>query len=87
MQGPHGRAAAEQRLLERLEFSLTEDVAPMLPAGVAFDDDEAIATEVTGKNVEREVTDVSFAVDDLELDPEEFARIVQYRLHEDAPGA
>ena len=38
-----GRAAAEQRLLERLEFSLTEDVAPMLPAGITFDDDEAVA--------------------------------------------
>ena len=38
-----GRAAAEQRLLERLERSLTEDVVPLLPAGITFSDDEAVA--------------------------------------------
>jgi len=38
-----GRAAAEQRLIERLERSLTEDVLPLLPAGVTFTDHEAIA--------------------------------------------
>ena len=38
-----GRAAAEQRLLERLEHSLTEDVVPLLPAGITFSDDEAVA--------------------------------------------
>ena len=38
-----GRAAAERRLLDRLQYSLIEDVAPMLPAGITFSDDEAIA--------------------------------------------
>jgi hypothetical protein len=37
------RAVAEQRLLERLEFSLTEDILPMLPVGITFDDNAAIA--------------------------------------------
>lgn len=36
------RAAAEQRLLERLEFSLTEDIAPMLPVGIRFDEQQAL---------------------------------------------
>ncbi len=38
-----GRAAAEQRLLERLEHSLTEDVVPLLPAGITFSEEEAVA--------------------------------------------
>ena len=38
-----GRAAAEQRLLERLEKSLNEDVVPLLPAGVTFSENEALA--------------------------------------------
>jgi hypothetical protein len=37
------RAHAEQRMLEKLRHSLTEDVAPMLPAGVAYGDKEARA--------------------------------------------
>lgn len=37
------RAMAEQRMLEKLNRSLTEDIAPLLPAGVAFTDDHAIA--------------------------------------------
>lgn len=36
------RAVAEQRMLEKLTRSLTEDVAPLLPAGVRFSDDDAI---------------------------------------------
>lgn len=36
------RAVAEQRMLEKLTRSLTEDVAPLLPAGVRFRDDDAI---------------------------------------------
>lgn len=36
------RAMAEQRMLEKLTRSLTEDIAPLLPAGVRFDDDDAI---------------------------------------------
>lgn len=36
------RAIAEQRMLEKLPRSLTEDVAPLLPAGVRFNDDDAI---------------------------------------------
>jgi hypothetical protein len=36
------RAAAEQRLLEKLTRSLTEDIVPLLPAGVRFDDEAAL---------------------------------------------
>jgi predicted nucleotidyltransferase component of viral defense system len=39
---PISRAAAEQRMLEKLTRSLTEDVGPLLPAGVRFNDDDAI---------------------------------------------
>jgi len=39
---PITRAVAEQRMLEKLTRSLTEDVAPLLPAGVRFNDDDAI---------------------------------------------
>ena len=37
-----GRAAAEQRLLERLQRSLTEDVVPLLPVGVTFSEEDAV---------------------------------------------
>lgn len=33
---------AEKRMLEKLTRSLTEDVAPMLPTGVRWNDDDAI---------------------------------------------
>ena len=36
------RALCEQRMLEKLTRSLTEDIAPLLPAGVHFNDDDAI---------------------------------------------
>ncbi|MEN9315770.1 MAG: hypothetical protein RIS35_2163, partial [Pseudomonadota bacterium] len=36
------RAHAEQRMLEKLTRSLTEDVSPLLPAGVRFDEDDAL---------------------------------------------
>ena len=36
------RAAAEQRMLEKLSRSLTEDIAPLLPAGIRFNDDDAV---------------------------------------------
>lgn len=39
---PISRAEAEQRMLEKLTRSLTEDVDPLLPAGVQFTDDDAI---------------------------------------------
>ncbi|GMV01230.1 MAG: hypothetical protein AMXMBFR52_08860 [Burkholderiales bacterium] len=39
---PISRAMAEQRMLEKLTRSLTEDVAPMLPAGVRWSDADAI---------------------------------------------
>lgn len=39
---PITRAVAEQRMLEKLTYSLTEDIAPLLPAGVRFNDDDAI---------------------------------------------
>ena len=39
---PISRAIAEQRMLEKLRRSLTEDIAPLLPAGIQFDDDDAM---------------------------------------------
>ena len=39
---PITRAMAEQRMLEKLTRSLTEDVAPMLPANVRWSDADAI---------------------------------------------
>ena len=39
---PITRAIAEQRMLEKLTRSLTEDIAPLLPAGVRFNDADAL---------------------------------------------
>lgn len=39
---PITRAIAEQRMLEKLTRSLIEDIAPLLPAGIRFNDDDAI---------------------------------------------
>lgn len=39
---PISRAIAERRMLEKLRRSLTEDIAPLLPAGVEFNDDDAM---------------------------------------------
>lgn len=39
---PITRAVAEQRMLGKLTRSLTEDIAPLLPAGVRFNDDDAM---------------------------------------------
>lgn len=39
---PITRAAAEQRMLEKLTRSLTEDIAPLLPAGIRFNNDDAL---------------------------------------------
>ena len=39
---PISRAVAEQRMLEKLTRSLTEDIGPLLPTGVRFDDDIAV---------------------------------------------
>ena len=36
------RANAEERMLKKLNQSLTEDIAPLLPAGVSFTDEDAI---------------------------------------------
>ena len=36
------RSNAEERMLKKLNHSLTADIAPLLPAGVIFDDDAAI---------------------------------------------
>lgn len=36
------RAVAEQRLLERFERSLIEDIAGLLPRGITFSEDEAV---------------------------------------------
>jgi predicted nucleotidyltransferase component of viral defense system len=40
---PISRANAEERMLKKLNQSLTEGIAPLLPAGVTFTDDAAIA--------------------------------------------
>lgn len=40
---PISRAAAEQRMLEKMSRSLTEDIAPLLPVGVSYSDKDAIA--------------------------------------------
>jgi predicted nucleotidyltransferase component of viral defense system len=40
---PISRANAEERMLKKLNQSLTEDIAPLLPPGVGFTDDDAIA--------------------------------------------
>jgi len=39
---PITRANAEQRMLQKLERSLTEDIAPLLPPGIAFDHAQAL---------------------------------------------
>ena len=39
---PITRAVAEQRMLEKLTRSLTEDIAPLLPVGIRFNDNDAI---------------------------------------------
>ena len=39
---PISRAVAEQRMLEKLDRSLTEDIAPLLPAYIQFNDDDAM---------------------------------------------
>ena len=44
--GPQGmdiiRVVAEERMLEKLNRSLTEDITPLLPTGVTFTDAQAI---------------------------------------------
>ena len=39
---PIHRAAAEKRMLQKPERSLTEDIDPLLPAGIHFDEPEAL---------------------------------------------
>ena len=39
---PITRAAAEQRMLEKLTRSLTDDIAPLLPTGITFTEDNAL---------------------------------------------
>jgi len=40
---PISRANAEERMLKKLNHSLVEDIAPLLPPGIVFDDATAIA--------------------------------------------
>lgn len=49
------RANAEERMLKKLNQSLTEDIAPLLPAGVNFSDADAIAAfgRVWGELIKR----------------------------------
>lgn len=39
---PISRAAAEERMLKKLTQSLTEDIEPLLPAGIRFNEDDAM---------------------------------------------
>ncbi len=39
---PISRAIAERRMLEKLGGSLTEEIAPLLPAGIRFNDNDAL---------------------------------------------
>ena len=39
---PISRAVAEQQMLEKLSRSLTDDIALLLPAGIRFDDEDAM---------------------------------------------
>lgn len=39
---PISRAVAEQRMLEKFMRSLTEDIAPLLPSGVRFEENDAV---------------------------------------------
>lgn len=39
---PITRANAEQRMLEKLRRSLTDDIAPLLPVGIRFNDEDAM---------------------------------------------
>lgn len=39
---PISRAEAEQRMLEKLARSLTEDISPLLPVGIEFGDQQAL---------------------------------------------
>ena len=39
---PISRALAEQRMLQKLTRSLTEDIEPLLPASIRFNDDDAV---------------------------------------------
>jgi predicted nucleotidyltransferase component of viral defense system len=52
---PISRANAEERMLKKLNQSLTEDIAPLLPAGVSFTDDDAIVAfgRVWGELIKR----------------------------------
>ena len=52
---PISRANAEERMLKKLNQSLTEDVAPLLPAGVRFTDADAITAfgRVWGELIKR----------------------------------
>lgn len=52
---PISRAKAEELMLTKLNQSLSEDIAPLLPAGVTFTDDDAIAAfgRVWGELIQR----------------------------------
>jgi len=40
---PISRAVAEQRMLEKLTSSLSEDIEPLLPSGIRFSEEDAVA--------------------------------------------
>jgi predicted nucleotidyltransferase component of viral defense system len=52
---PISRANAEERMLKKLNHSLTEDIAPLLRAGVNFSEDDAVAAfnKVWGELIRR----------------------------------
>ncbi|MDR1827883.1 MAG: hypothetical protein LBR29_06100 [Methylobacteriaceae bacterium] len=39
---PITRAIAEQRMLEKLNYSLSEDIIPLVPVGIDYDENRAL---------------------------------------------
>lgn len=52
---PISRANAEERMLKKLNQSLVEDLAPLLPAGISYSEADAIAAfgKVWGELIDR----------------------------------
>ena len=66
---PITRAIAEQRMLEKLARSLTEDIAPLLPAGIRFNDADALqAFERVWKELITRIKGNSWKLTDKALD-------------------
>jgi hypothetical protein len=46
---PISRTIAEQRMLEKLTGSLSEDIEPSLPAGIRFNEEDAVAVFMSSR--------------------------------------